>query len=102
MTLLLCIIYIGFISLGLPDSLFGTAWPTLQGQFGVPLSWAGIVTMTISGGTILSALLSDRLTYRFGAGRVTAVSVLMTAAATSVSVCDLSFGPKPYLSVSSW
>ncbi len=81
MTLLLCIIYIGFISLGLPDSLFGTAWPTLQGQFGVPLSWAGIVTMTISGGTILSALLSDRLTYRFGAGKVTAVSVLMTAAA---------------------
>ncbi|MBR5410048.1 MAG: MFS transporter [Clostridia bacterium] len=81
MTLLLCIIYLGFISLGLPDSLFGAAWPTLQGQLGVPLSWAGAVTMTISGGTILAALCSDRLTYRFGAGKVTAFSVLLTASA---------------------
>lgn len=81
MTLLLCIIYLGFISLGLPDSLFGTAWPILQPRLDVPLSWAGFVTMTISGGTILASLFSDRLTYRFGAGKVTACSVAMTAGA---------------------
>ncbi len=81
MTLLLCIIYLGFVALGLPDSLFGTAWPTLQPQFDVPLSYAGFVTMTISGGTILASLLSDRLTFRFGAAKVTAFSIAATAAA---------------------
>ena len=81
MTLLLCIIYLGFVALGLPDSLFGTAWPILQPQLDVPLSFAGFVTMTISGGTILASLLSDRLTYRFGAAKVTAFSVLATALA---------------------
>ena len=81
MTLLLCIIYLGFVALGLPDSLFGTAWPTIQPQFGLPLSYAGFVTMTISGGTILASLLSDRLTFRFGAAKVTAFSVAATAAA---------------------
>ena len=81
MTLLLCIIYLGFVSLGLPDSLFGAAWPILQTHMQVPLSYAGFVTMTISGGTILASLLSDRLTFRFGAGKVTAVSVVLTAGA---------------------
>ena len=81
MTLLLCIIYLGFVALGLPDSLFGAAWPILQTQMGVPLAWAGFVTMTISGGTILASLLSDRLTFRFGAARVTACSVVATAVA---------------------
>ena len=81
MTLLLCIIYLGFVALGLPDSLFGTAWPILQPQLDVPLSYAGFVTMTISGGTILASLLSDRLTYRFGAAKVTAFSVAATALA---------------------
>ncbi len=81
MTLLLCIIYLGFVALGLPDSLFGTAWPTVQLQFDVPLSWAGFVTMTISGGTILASLLSDRLTFRFGAAKVTAFSIAVTAGA---------------------
>ena len=80
-SLLLIIIYLAFISLGLPDSLIGSAWPVMQGELGVPLSFAGIVTMIIAGGTIVSSLLSDRLTRRFGAGLVTAVSVLMTAAA---------------------
>ncbi len=80
-SLLLAIIYIAFISLGLPDSLLGSAWPILHAELGVPLSYAGIVTMIISGGTILSSLLSDTLTHRFGAGKVTAVSVGMTAAA---------------------
>lgn len=79
--LLLAIIYIAFISLGLPDSLLGSAWPVMYGELGVPISYAGIVTMIIAGGTIVSSLLSDRLTRKFGAGLVTAVSVLMTAAA---------------------
>jgi len=81
LSLLLAIIYVAFISLGLPDSLLGSAWPILHAELGVPLSFAGIVTMVISGGTILSSLLSDALTRRFGAGRVTAVSVGLTAAA---------------------
>jgi fucose permease len=81
MTLLLCIIYLGFVALGLPDSLFGAAWPILQAQMDVPLAWAGFVTVTISGGTILASLFSDRLTFRFGAAKVTACSVVATAVA---------------------
>lgn len=78
---LIVIIYIAFISLGLPDSLLGSAWPVMQADFYAPVSYAGIITMIIAGGTIISSLLSDRLTRRFGAGLVTAVSVFMTAAA---------------------
>lgn len=81
LSLLLAIIYIAFISLGLPDSLLGSAWPILHADLSVPLSYAGIVTMLISGSTILSSLTSDRVTRRFGAGRVTAVSVGLTAVA---------------------
>ncbi|MCI2048776.1 MAG: MFS transporter [Lachnospiraceae bacterium] len=80
-SMLLVIIYLAFISLGLPDSLLGSAWPVMHGDLRVAQSCAGIVTMIISGGTICSSLLSDRLTHRFGAGKVTAVSVLLTAAA---------------------
>lgn len=79
--LILAVIYLSFISLGLPDSLLGSAWPTVYGEFGVPLSFAGGVSMIIAVGTIVSSLLSDRLTRRFGSGVVTAVSVGMTAAA---------------------
>ncbi|MDE7011140.1 MAG: MFS transporter [Oscillospiraceae bacterium] len=79
--LLLLIIYLSFISLGLPDSLLGSAWPSMYGGFGVPISWAGAVSVVISMGTMISSLQSDRLTRRFGAGRVTAASVIMTAAA---------------------
>lgn len=78
---LLLIIYLSFISLGLPDGLLGAAWPTMCVEMGVPVSYAGLISITISGGTILSSLLSDRLTLRFGTGRVTAVSVAMTAVA---------------------
>ena len=60
--LLLAIIYLTFISLGLPDSLLGSAWPTMYIQFGVPISYAGIISMIIAGGTIISSLQSDRLT----------------------------------------
>lgn len=79
--LLLPIIYLAFISLGLPDSLLGSAWPSMYPLLGVPVSHAGILSMIISFGTIVSSLNSDRLTLALGAGRVTAISVGMTAAA---------------------
>ena len=79
--LLLAVIYLSFISLGLPDSLLGSAWPSMYVEFGVPISYAGLISMIVSAGTIVSSLQSDRLTRRFGAGRVTAVSVGMTAVA---------------------
>ncbi|MGN0982770.1 MAG: MFS transporter, partial [Candidatus Limivicinus sp.] len=79
--LLLAVIYLSFISLGLPDSLLGSAWPLMYPELGVPVSYAGILSMVIAGGTILSSLMSDRLTRRFGTGKITAVSVGLTAAA---------------------
>ena len=80
-SLLLPVIYLAFISLGLPDSLLGSAWPSMVGQLGADLSWAGIVSMIISAGTIVSSLCSERLNARLGTGGVTVVSVLLTAAA---------------------
>lgn len=80
-SLLLAIIYIAFISLGLPDSLVGAGWPAMHEDLGVPVAFAGIITMIIASGTIASSLGSERLTRRFGAGTVTAVSVGMTAVA---------------------
>ena len=79
--LLLPIIYISFISLGLPDSLLGSAWPSMYPALGVPVSYAGLISMIISFGTIVSSLNSDRLTRALGTGKVTALSVGMTAAA---------------------
>ena len=79
--LLLAIIYIAFISLGLPDSLLGAAWPVMHEDLGAPLSYAGIISMIIAFGTVVSSLQSDRLTLRLGTGKVTAISVAMTAAA---------------------
>lgn len=79
--LLLAVIYIAFISLGLPDSLLGAAWPTIRVDFDVPLSYMGLVSMIIAGGTIISGLLSERLTKKFGTRTVTIVSVFLTAAA---------------------
>lgn len=78
---LLVIIYLAFISLGLPDSLLGAAWPMMYGEFSVPVSYAGILSMIIALGTIVSSLQSDRLTRKFGTGIVTAASVFLTAAA---------------------
>ena len=80
-SLLLAIIYLSFISLGLPDALLGSAWPSMVHQFDVPLSYAGIISGIISAMTVISALQSDRLTRRLGSGVVTAVSVGMTALA---------------------
>ena len=80
-SLLLAVIYLAFISLGLPDALLGSAWPSMYLEFGVPVSYAGIISMIIAVGTIVSSLQSDRLTKKLGAGMVTAISVAMTAAA---------------------
>ena len=79
--LLLAVIYLSFISLGLPDSLLGAAWPSMYQGFGVPVSYSGVIFCIISVGTVISSLQSDRLTRRLGAGWVTAISVGMTAAA---------------------
>ena len=79
--LLLGIIYLAFISLGLPDSLLGSAWPAMYREFAVPVSYAGGISAIISIGTVISSLQSDRLTKRLGTGRVTALSVLTTAVA---------------------
>ena len=80
-TVLLVIIYIAFIGLGIPDSLFGTAWPAIYQEFGLPVSAASCVTLLISGGTVCSSLLSARVIRRFGTGAVTAFSTALTAAA---------------------
>ena len=79
--LLLAIIYIAFICLGLPDSLLGAAWPSIYTEFHIPLSYAGIISMIISFGTVISSLKSDYLTRKLGTGKVMAISVGMTAAA---------------------
>ena len=79
--LLLAVIYVSFISLGLPDSLLGAAWPSIYQGLGVPVSYSGVIFCIISVGTVISSLQSDRLTQKFGAGGVTAASVAMTAAA---------------------
>lgn len=79
--LLLAIIYIAFISLGLPDGLLGAGWPAMYPAFDVPVSYAGIVSMIISVGTIISSLQSDRMTRKIGTGKVTALSAATTAAA---------------------
>lgn len=80
-TLLLMIIYISFIGLGIPDSLFGAAWPAIYSEFGLPVSYATFVTVTTSVCTFISSLVSGRVIARFGTARVTAYSTLMTAAA---------------------
>ncbi len=81
MQLLLAIIYLAFISLGLPDALLGSAWPSIYREFSVPVSYSGIIFMIISAGTIVSSLRSDYLTKKYGAGKVTVVSVCLTALA---------------------
>ena len=80
-TLLICIIYLSFISLGLPDSTLGAAWPVMYDSFGVPISYMGIVAMVISGGTIISSLLSNKLTKKYGTNVVTTISVFLTGLA---------------------
>lgn len=90
--LLLVIIYLAFISLGLPDALLGAAWPSMYPQFDVPVSYAGIISMIIALGTVVSSLQSDRLTKKLGTGKVTALSVCMTAMALFGFATSHSFG----------
>lgn len=90
--LLLVIIYLAFISLGLPDALLGAAWPSMYPKFDVPVSYAGIISMIIALGTVVSSLQSDRLTKKLGTGKVTALSVLMTAMALFGFAASHSFG----------
>lgn len=78
-TLLLIIIYIAFISLGLPDSILGAAWPTMQADLSLPMSFAGIISMYISGATIVSSVFSGRLIQKLGTSKLTLISVLVTA-----------------------
>jgi fucose permease len=79
--LLLVIIYLSFISLGLPDSLLGSAWPSMYNSLNVPLHYAGFISMIIAGGTVISSVFSEKIIRRFGTGVVTVASVLMTAMA---------------------
>ena len=79
--LLLAIIYLSFISLGLPDSLIGSAWPVMHVDLGVSIASAGVITIIISAGTVISSLFSDFLIRKLSTGLVTAISVGMTALA---------------------
>ena len=78
MTILLIVIYIAFIGLGIPDSLFGTAWPAIYMELQTPFSFGSVVTVLISAGTVLSSLLSPLLIRRFSTGRLTAFSTALT------------------------
>ncbi len=86
-SLLIAIIYISFISLGLPDSLLGSGWPVMHSDFGVSVSMAGIISTIVTGGTIISSLASDKINRRIGTGLITALSVAMTA----ISLLGFSF-----------
>ena len=92
-TFLLALIYIAFISLGLPDSLLGSGWPVMHAELGVPVSFMGIVSMVVSGGTIVSSLLSDWLTHRLGTRIVTVVSVFLTV----IALFGISFADRFWL-----
>ena len=92
-SLLLLIIYLSFVSLGLPDAVLGAAWPIIHEEFGVPISFSGSIYMLISCCTILSSLKSESLRLRFGTGKITAFSVLLTA------VAIFGFSISPSLSV---
>ena len=101
LSFLLPLIYLAFISLGLPDALLGAAWPSMYGGFGVPVSCAGVISMIIALGTVVSSLQSARLTRLLGAGKVTAASVGLTALALagfslSGSFCQLCLWAVPY------
>lgn len=77
--ILLVIIYVAFISLGLPDAILGSAWPIIHTDLNVPINYAGIPTMIVTGGTIISSFFSEKLIRKFGTGKVTTFSVLLTA-----------------------
>lgn len=86
MTLLLAVIFISFIGLGLPDSALGTAWPAIYTEFALPVSTAGYISLLVGGCTVISGFFGARLIAKWGTGKVTAVSTLMTALALFVFV----------------
>ena len=92
-SLLLAVIYAAFISLGLPDALLGSGWPIMHAQMQVPLSWAGFITFITAMGTVVAALMSDRLTLKLGAGKLTALSVGTTA----LALLGFSFSPEYWM-----
>ena len=89
MTLILVIVYLSFISLGLPDSLLGSAWPAMYQGLGVSISSVSWISVITTGGTVVSSLLSGRMLKRFGTGKVTLVSILLTA----VALLGFAFSP---------
>lgn len=88
-TALLIIIYIAFIGLGIPDSLFGTAWPAIYAEFNLPISFGSFVTVIISCGTVLSSVISSKIIAHLGTNRVSAYSTLLTA----VALLGFAFAP---------
>lgn len=88
-TVLLIIIYIAFIGLGIPDSLFGTAWPAIYSDFGLPISFGSFVTVIVSCGTVISSIISSKIIARLGTNRVSAYSTLLTA----IALLGYSFAP---------
>lgn len=90
-SVLLAVIYASFISLGLPDAVLGAAWPVMEQELQVPTAWAGILSMLISLSTVVSSLQSDRLTKRLGTGKVTILSVALTAAALLGFSCSSAY-----------
>lgn len=88
---LLIVIYISFVSLGLPDGLLGAGWPSMYPQFEIPVSYSGIIFFIICMGTVVSSLLSDRFSRHFGTGKITAMSVGMTALALLGFSCGTRF-----------
>ena len=88
-TALLIIIYIAFIGLGIPDSLFGTAWPAIYSEFELPISFGSFVTIIISCGTVLSSMISSKIILRLGTNKVSACSTLLTA----LALLGFSFAP---------
>ena len=89
--LLLAIIYLSFISLGLPDAMLGASWPIMHGDLNVPVSFAGGISLVIAGGTIISSLMSDKLTRHLSVGKVTAFSVALTAVALFGFSCSTQY-----------
>ena len=78
-TVLLIIIYIAFMGMGVPDSLFGAAWPAIYKDLGVPVGYASIISVIIAMGTIISSLNAAKVAQRFGTAKVTLISTAMTA-----------------------
>lgn len=90
-TILLVFIYLFYIGLGVPDSLLGAAWPAMYEELHVPISYAGMISVIISTGTVLSSLCSSRVIARLGTAKVTAISTSLTAVALLGFSCSQNF-----------